>query len=749
MSRLGKFEIQEQLGQGGMGVVYRAWDTKMERLVALKTISPDKATRADFLKRFRKEALSAGRLDHPNIVTVYEFDEQEDVCFIAMQFLEGSDLENLLTSPRWEQEFTIFRRLDILIQVCRGLGYAHRHGVIHRDVKPANIILLADGTPKIVDFGIARLGEGTSATQGMVLGTAPYMAPEQIEGRLVDERVDVFAMGVVAYRMFARRFPFEANNISGILYKIVHDPPPPFSAHLADYPPELERIVLTALAKDRDQRYRTMEEMEFDLQGLLSSLNSSLVSSYVEEARRLLLEQDFTRAKEHLRKVLELEPGHSEATLLWQQVQKLVQQELNRRKVQALLDEGMEAYHQGDWARALECFDHGLEVEPGDEMLVTYRSQTLREQAKSQTVAERLKAARELIERQDFSGARQCVMEALDLNPDSAEAQRFLKTLEEEQAGKEKRRNAQQCLERAQEALGVREYEEALRQVDQALALDPQSSQAARLRTVVQAKQGEAAGQKVRAEKIAAAQAALDRGDIGAALEHAQAGLEGSPNDPALQQLHTRARLGLRRTQDRKAEAASASQEDIPTGVVQEEGPPPVSAPVAAAPQKAAQMPAKAKTPVKAAARPVVARPVVAPRVAPLPKEPVLAGKRRYALMAALLAAVLLGLFLAGKLKRPEGGGTPAAGTMGRVRLDAAPWAEIKQVKNLSTGEVLKVSGQTPLEFELPPGEYRLLLSHPKFADIAVPIHVTAGQVHQLRRAFTQFDPAEVLKAYE
>ncbi len=744
MSRLGKFEIQEQLGQGGMGVVYRAWDTKMERLVALKTISPDKATRADFLKRFRKEALSAGRLDHPNIVTVYEFDEQEDVCYIAMQFLEGSDLENLLISPRWEQEFTIFRRLDILIQVCRGLGYAHRHGVIHRDVKPANIIILADGTPKIVDFGIARLGEGTSATQGMVLGTAPYMAPEQIEGRLVDERVDVFAMGVVAYRMFARRFPFEANNISGILYKIVHDPPPPFSAHLADYPPELERIVLTALAKDRDQRYRTMEEMEFDIQGLLSSLNSSQVSSYVEEARRLLLEQDFTRAKEHLRKVLELEPGHSEATLLWQQVQKQVQQELNRRKVQALLDEGMEAYHQGHWAHALECFDHGLEVEPGHEMLVTYRSQTLREQAKSQTVAERLRAARELIERQDFSGARQCVREALDLNPESAEAQGFLKTLEEEQAGKEKRRNAQQCLERAQEALGVREYEEALRQVDQALALDPQSSQAARLRTVVQAKQGEAEGQKVRAEKIAAAQAALDRGDLSVALEHAQAGLEGSPNDPALQQLHTRARLGLRRTQDRKAEAAPP-QEDIPTGAVREEALPPVSTPVAAAPQKAAEMPAQAKTPVKAAARPVVARPV-----APLPKEQALAGKRRYALIAAaLLAAILLGLFLAGKLRRPEGGGTPAAGTMARVRLDVAPWAEIKQVKNLSTGEVLKVSGQTPLEFELPPGEYRLLLSHPKFRDIAVPIQVTAGQVHELRRAFTQFDPAEVLKAYE
>ena len=114
MTKLGKFEIKEQLGQGGMGVVYRAWDSRMERWVALKTIAPEKATRADFMKRFRKEALSAGRLDHPNIVTVYEFDEQDDVCYIAMQYLEGSDLESLLSSPNWEKEFTIFPKLNIL-----------------------------------------------------------------------------------------------------------------------------------------------------------------------------------------------------------------------------------------------------------------------------------------------------------------------------------------------------------------------------------------------------------------------------------------------------------------------------------------------------------------------------------------------------------------------------------------------------------------------------------------------------------
>src|SRR3990170_539037 len=140
MTKLGKFEIRQQLGQGGMGVVYQAWDPTMQRWIALKTITQDKAARAEFIKRFRQEAVSAGSLDHPNIVTIFESGEEGDVCYIAMQFLEGSDLESLVTSPDWDTEFNIFRKLDMLIQVCRGLAHAHTKGVVHRDVKPANVM---------------------------------------------------------------------------------------------------------------------------------------------------------------------------------------------------------------------------------------------------------------------------------------------------------------------------------------------------------------------------------------------------------------------------------------------------------------------------------------------------------------------------------------------------------------------------------------------------------------------------------
>lgn len=535
-----------------MGVVYRAWDSRMERWVALKTIAQDKAARSDFIKRFRREALSAGRLDHPNIVTIYEFDEQDDVCFIAMQFLEGSDLEALLASPDWDKEFNVFRKLDILIQICQGLAYAHRNDVIHRDVKPANVMILADGTPKLVDFGIARIGEGTSATKNTMLGTAPYMAPEQIEGKSVDERVDVFAVGVIAYRMFTRHFPFEAANVSSILYKIVHDPPPPLNNYLSDFPPELERILTMALAKDRDQRYRTMEELGFELQGLLSSLNASLISSYQEEAKRLVLLHDFNKAKDLLRKVLELEPGNATATALWQQVQKLLQQEYTKRKVQALLNEGIEAYQRSDWVRALECFELGLQSDASHEMLQTYRNLTLREQEKIQAVSQNLKAARESRQRGDLGGTRACLVKVLDLNPENTEAQQLLSEVDSELAEIEKRRNAQQYVDRAQEAMAAKQYTEALSFLDKAQALDPANRHANRLRALVLAEQAEAEQQKVRAETIAAVQAALERGDFTVAVQQAEVGLRAFPSDPALQQLQLRANQGLEQARRKK-----------------------------------------------------------------------------------------------------------------------------------------------------------------------------------------------------
>lgn len=770
MRKLGKFEINQELGHGGMGVVYRAWDPSMQRWVALKTITQDKASREDFVKRFRREAVAAGGLDHPNVVTVYETGEEGDVCYIAMQFLEGTDLETLIKSPDWDVEFNIFRKLDIVIQVCRGLGYAHNKGVIHRDVKPANVMILPDGTAKIVDFGIARIGETTS-TSVVIVGTAPYMAPEQLEGNVVDERADVFAVGVLTYRMFTRRLPFEGANPAGVLYKIVHGPPPRLAAYVPDCPPDLERIVLTALAKDRDHRYPSMDELGFEFQRLLSSLNTALISSYLEEARRLLAMGVFPKTKELLRKVLELEPANAAATEMWQQVQRQVQAEHNRRKAESLREEGIQAYRRGDWVRALDCFQQGLSLDPTNETLLSYRDLTLQEQEKIKAITQEMKAAQEAQRRGELSEAREHLREALELSPQNAEAQSLLKQVEAELAHAQKRRDAQQFVGRAQRALTGRDYSETLSLLEKAGALDPENRQLERLRSTALAEQTAAQKQRLRGEKIAAAKAALERDDFTTASGEAESGLQAFPDDPALQQLLNDAKQGQAAT-----ERAQENQEAPPSSL--QSRPDPGARPLGvqtlveslgsgtrAYGEKERELtgvspagPAGlSQTPAGFAAR--LAEPLdrLLARSSPgfqawlrgtvgrLPER-----FRPWILTAGTVSVVLVVALAVWLLVRrsPRRVVTTPVVPPGIVSLDVSPWAKVKEVRNLKTQRLENLPGLiTPVEFPLSAGDYEIAVEHPTLGITHYTFHVEAGAETPVRIRFEAFDPKQVLKS--
>lgn len=755
MTKLGKFEIHEQLGRGGMGLVYRAWDPTMQRWVALKTITQDKAARAEFVKRFRREAVAAGGLDHPNIVTIYETGEEGDVCYIAMQFLEGSDMESLIKSPDWDEEFSIFRKLDVLVQVCRGLAYAHSKAVVHRDVKPANVMILPDGTAKVVDFGIARIGETTSTSQ-VIVGTASYMAPEQLQGNVVDERADVFAVGVLAYRMFTRRLPFEGDNVSGILYKILHGPPPRLSAYAADCPPDLEKIVLTALAKDRDQRYRTMEELGFEFQRLLGSLNATQVSSYIEEARRLLLTGVPLKAKELLRKVLELDPANAAASEMWHQVQKLIQEEHDRRKAQSLQEEGIQAYGRGDWVRALECFNLGLQLDQNNETLLNYRDLTLREQEKIQAIKQKMNAAHAAERRGDQTAARGYLLETLQLSPQNAEAKALLAQVEGELAQIQNRREAQQIVDRAQRALTARSYPEALSLLEKAQALDPENRHVARLRSSVLADQAAAQKQRLRGEKIAAAKAALERGDFSVALEEAQNGLQAFPDDPALQQLLLGAKQGREAAEHRKGEpeptapASGAPTRDFTPGPPLKEEPEPTapaSTPlgfVARVRGVLRRFPAQSSTGVHPWLREAVNRLPV--RLRPSELQLRVAG----GVLLVIATGVLTLALIARVISRPTAiKPPPALLPPGAVSLDVLPWGEVKEVRNLGTQQRENVSGKTtPVELSLAAGDYEVVVEHPTLGRWQFTLHVEAGGQQMIRKSFPAFDPEQVLKSY-
>jgi eukaryotic-like serine/threonine-protein kinase len=270
----GKYLIDRLIGEGGMGAVYAGRNLLTDRQVALKWLSPDRAREADALARFRREALAAGRIDHPNVIQVYDVLEEGDgSVFLVMELLHGEPLSNVVV--RMGGEIAVSDAVSLLVPAMRGLAAAHERGVVHRDLKPENIFLCRgdDGmvaSVKVLDFGVSKLqteGESLSlTTTGMVVGTPYYMSPEQVRGmRDLDHRVDVYAMGVVLYELLSGQPPFDAGSYSALMVEIATSTPPPLHT-LCELDPEVERIVERAMARDREERFPDMESLAVALE---------------------------------------------------------------------------------------------------------------------------------------------------------------------------------------------------------------------------------------------------------------------------------------------------------------------------------------------------------------------------------------------------------------------------------------------------------------------------------------------------
>src|ERR1700761_7767550 len=261
---VGRYEITGELGRGAMGVVYKALDPTIGRTVALKTMRLDVhgLDAQEMVRRFQNEARAAGVLNHPNIVTIYDAGERDGIFYIAMEFIEGTTLHEILTEKRVLATDEV---LQYTRQIARGLDYAHSNGIVHRDIKPANIMITANGTVKIMDFGIAKTG-GQVTNTGQVLGTPNYMSPEQVKGRALDGRSDLFSLGVILYEMLTGEKPFVGQNVTTIIYKIVNENPiTPRDLDVTVHP-GLSAIVTKALAKAPDDRYQTGADLVRDLE---------------------------------------------------------------------------------------------------------------------------------------------------------------------------------------------------------------------------------------------------------------------------------------------------------------------------------------------------------------------------------------------------------------------------------------------------------------------------------------------------
>ena len=283
------YKILEKLGEGGMGVVYKAQDTKLDRLVALKFLPQHLAASVENTARFIREAKAASSLNHPNILTIYDFDEVDGMKFIVMEYVEGHELKNIVGAYR-NTPLPIEKILYTAIQIAEGLKAAHSKGIVHRDIKSENIMVTNDGRVKIMDFGLAQfLNTGADFTRtGRVVGTAHYMSPEQIEGKHVDERSDIFSFGVLLYEMLTRTLPFSADYDLAVLYLIVNaDPQPPIEVD-PSIPSELNQLVLRCLMKLKEERFQSCDEISSELDALLKRPYEIAVSPPAEKLSTLV-----------------------------------------------------------------------------------------------------------------------------------------------------------------------------------------------------------------------------------------------------------------------------------------------------------------------------------------------------------------------------------------------------------------------------------------------------------------------------
>jgi eukaryotic-like serine/threonine-protein kinase len=288
-AQIGRYKILGELGRGAMGIVYRAQDPALDRVVALKTIilSDDADGRKDYQKRFALEARAAGKLTHPNIVTTHDFGEEGDVAYMAMELLEGTDLRTRLKAG----PLATSEALHIAVQIADGLGFAHERGVVHRDIKPGNIMLLERGDVKIMDFGIARMrSDDFKTSTGLVLGTPRFMSPEQVAGGPVDQRSDIFSLGVVLYEMLTGVMLFAGDDSPQIAHNVTNIDPEAPSRHNAEATSLLDFVVARALKKDAAVRYQDAYELAADLRTCLAELGGRAPAPAAEGTRTVRLE---------------------------------------------------------------------------------------------------------------------------------------------------------------------------------------------------------------------------------------------------------------------------------------------------------------------------------------------------------------------------------------------------------------------------------------------------------------------------
>ena len=452
-----------------MGAVYKGTDPRIGRTVAIKVIKGDFADNPELLRRFYQEAQAVGNLQHPNIVVVYDLGEEGGSPFLVMEYLNGVPLDKIIAQ---RQSVPIVQKLGIVIEVLNALHYAHQRNIVHRDVKPANVMVLKDGHIKLLDFGIARQGDLGQTKTNQLMGTMWYMSPEQLNGQIVDGRSDIFSTGIMLFEALTYSLPFSTNDMTYVVKRLKGDPPPALSTYLQAYPGELDDILARSLTLDREHRYSTAEEFAFELGRLQDRLKRDMVSHFVDQARDSIARSDLGKARDLLSEVLRVDTQNQTAKQLLYEIQQISQRAARNEKKTQLRDQAAGALAAKDLETAEKFAEEAIKLDATDTDLLNLREQIELAKLRAQQIKKLLTLAKVAQQTGELAVAKKAVDDALKLDPQDTDAKLMRSAIDRLMVEYEKQRQIQQLLGAARREIESRQFTAAEENIAKAKAID-------------------------------------------------------------------------------------------------------------------------------------------------------------------------------------------------------------------------------------------------------------------------------------
>jgi hypothetical protein len=557
---IGKYKVEEEIGSGGFGRVYSAHDPGFNRTVAIKVMSAPGDP--DLVQRFRTEATTVANLHHKNIVTVHDSGVQDGAPYLVMEYLKGTNLQDLIR----ENSLSLLQKIEIMSEVANGLQCAHELGIIHRDVKPANIMRLASGAVKIMDFGIARIAtEATSnlTKTGFIIGTLAYMSPEQFNGSAADAQCDIFAFGVTFYELLTGKNPFASPNTGETITRIITIEPPPVSSVVPGCPEGLDRILKNTLAKSREARYSSLSDVVLDAKPIVMELQRAQAGPLYTQANQLFSAGRLDAAQVAVRKVLEFDPVHAPARQLRTQIEQALQRRDAASRAGTHLDKAEKQLRDRQLQEAAATLAMIRQLGPVDPQLKTRLEKAEGQIEQARRAETLLASAREELAGSNLTDAFRLVTEALGSDPANHLGKELLRQIRAGMEERDAKRKLQEALARAEGLLLIGETEQALNLITGIEKRYPNSSEASALRSRAEDQQAEEIRRRRITDGAAECKTLLRSGSFEQALARVDGLLADFPNHTELVALHRHVTERLvadrraRQTAQLKADAAA------------------------------------------------------------------------------------------------------------------------------------------------------------------------------------------------